>query len=48
MVHFIIGWVRDARGKVLDRPVKAICNAITSMSGGGILERMGLGIPPLM
>lgn len=35
-----IGWVRDERGKVLDRPIKQISNAITTMSGGGILAKM--------
>lgn len=25
-----LGWVRDAKGKVLSRPVKQISNAITS------------------
>lgn len=31
----IISWVRDKKGKVIKRPLKDICNAITSMSGGG-------------
>lgn len=43
MVHFVIGWVRDSKGRVLDRPVKTVCNAITTMSEGGHTGEDGLG-----
>lgn len=35
MKYKIISWVRDSKGKVVKRPLKDICNAITSMCGGG-------------
>lgn len=37
---YYIGWVRDEKGNVIDRPRKSISNAITSMSGGGIQAQM--------
>jgi hypothetical protein len=30
-----LGWVRDATGLVVSRPIKTISNAITTMCGGG-------------
>lgn len=33
-MNTMIGWVRDARGRVIDRPLKDISNAITATAGG--------------
>lgn len=38
-----IGWVRDEKGHVIDRPIRLISNAITTMSGGGHVGKDGLG-----
>lgn len=38
-----IGWIRDSKGKIIDRPFKDICNAITTMCGGGHSGEDGLG-----
>lgn len=31
---YLIGWVRDQKGRILHRPRKTVCNAITSFTGG--------------
>lgn len=33
--QYLIGWVRDQKGRILHRPRKTVCNAITSFTGGG-------------
>lgn len=38
-----IGWVRDSQGRVVNRPVKAIANAVTTMCGGGHTGEDGMG-----
>lgn len=43
MKYKIISWVRDSKGKVVKRPLKDVCNAITSMCGRGIPGEDGLG-----
>ena len=42
MLNAIIGWVRDKSGKVTKRTLNDICNAITSMVGGGHADADGL------
>ncbi len=39
----ILSWSRDSHGKVIDRHPTSICNAITTMSGGGHSGPYGLG-----
>lgn len=41
----IMGWVRESTGKgrVIHRPIKQVCNAITSMVGGGHTGQDGMG-----
>lgn len=39
----VLGWVRDSKGKVIDRPIKDSCNAITTMCAGGHTGEDGLG-----
>lgn len=41
--RYYIGWVRDEKGKVISRPKRTICNAITSLTGGGHVGEDGLG-----
>ena len=36
--RYLIGWVRDAKGRIVSRPRKEVCNAITSFTGGGKYE----------
>lgn len=43
MKYKIISWVRDSKGKVVKRPLRDICNAITSMCGRGHTEDDGMG-----
>ena len=43
MKYKIISWVRDSKGKVIKRPLKDICNALTSMCGGGHIGEDGMG-----
>lgn len=38
-----LGWVRDRKGKVIKRPLRDICNCITTMCGGGHIDTWGLG-----
>lgn len=41
---YYIGWVRDGKGRIKERPRKQIANALTTMIGGGIADtRDGLG-----
>lgn len=40
--RYYIGWVRDEKGKVISRPKRTICNAITSLTGGGMWEKTDL------
>ena len=39
----IISWSRDSQGKVVKRPLKDVCNTITSMCGGGHTADDGMG-----
>ena len=39
----IISWSRDSQGKVVKRPLKDVCNALTSKCGGGHTEEDGMG-----
>ena len=41
---YYIGWVRDSKGRIEERPRKQIANTLTSMVGRGIADpRDGLG-----
>ena len=41
---YYIGWSRDSRGRIKERPRKQIANAVTTMVGRGIADpRDGLG-----
>ena len=41
---YYIGWLRDAKGRLKERPRKQIANALTSMTARGIADpRDGLG-----
>ena len=41
---YYIGWVRDDKGRINERPRKQIANAVTTMVGRGIADpRDGLG-----
>lgn len=39
----ILSWSRDSKGKTRDRHPTNICNAITSMVGGGRQAEYGIG-----
>ncbi|MBQ0074631.1 MAG: hypothetical protein KBT34_10600 [Prevotella sp.] len=41
--QYLLGWVRDHKGKVLTRPILKVSNCITTMSGGGHTGNDGLG-----
>lgn len=43
MKYKIISWVRDSKGKVVKRPLRDVCNTITSMCGGGHTVDDGMG-----
>ena len=43
MKYKIISWVRESKGKVVKRPLKDVCNAITSMCGRGHTGEDGMG-----
>lgn len=32
----ILSWSRDGKGKVIDRPMREVCNAVTTFCGRGI------------
>lgn len=38
--RYLIGWVRDAKGRIVSRPRKEVCNAITSFTGGANMKPM--------
>ncbi len=41
---YYIGWVRDSKGRIEERPRKQIANALTTMTAKGIAgPRDGLG-----
>ena len=41
---YYIGWLRDEKGRIKERPRKQIANALTSMTARGIADpRDGLG-----
>ena len=41
---YYIGWLRDDKGRIKERPRKQIANALTSMTARGIADpRDGLG-----
>ncbi len=40
---FYIGWVRDDKGNVVNRPIKRIANAVTTLSGGAFVGESGMG-----
>lgn len=41
---YYIGWLRDGKGRIKERPRKQIANALTSMTAKGIADpRDGLG-----
>ena len=40
---YYIGWVRDSKGRIEERPRKQIANALTTMTGGIADPRDGLG-----
>lgn len=44
--RYMIGWVRDERGRILSRPRKDISNAITSFVGGASTPPMTASRPP--
>ena len=43
MKYKIISWVRDSKGKVVKRPLRDVCNTITTMCGGGHTAEDGMG-----
>lgn len=40
--RFYIGWVRDGKGNVVNRPIKRIANAVTTLCGGAYIGESGM------
>ena len=44
MIAKAIGWVRDAKGKVIRHTYKDVCNCLTTFCGGGHTDpKTGMG-----